>query len=298
MINDLINSLKNKNIEHIPNLPLSSYSAFRTGGKAELGVFPTTTDELVFCLSEAHKRALPYYVLGNGSNVLFLDGALSGVFIFTKGLRSISVDNNIITADAGATLSSLAGAAADASLCGLEFAKGIPGCVGGALFMNAGAYGGQMSDTVISSTCYDVESQKILTVADHGFGYRESIYEKNHSLVCLSATFRLTEGNRQEIYVKMKEFADRRRQSQPLEFPSCGSYFKRPAGHFAGKLIEDCGLKGLAVGGAEVSEKHAGFIINRKNASASDILELEKKVIDAVYEKFGVKLEREVRVIG
>ena len=298
MINDLIKSLKEKNVECVRELPLSPHSTFRTGGVAELGVFPTSVEELVFCLSEANKRALPYYVLGNGSNVLFRDGELSGVFIFVRGLHSISIDKNIITAEAGATLSSLAGAAADASLCGLEFAKSIPGCVGGALFMNAGAYGGQISDVVISSTCYDVKNKKILTLTDHGFGYRESIYEKDRSLVCLSAKFRLTEGNTQEIHEKMREFADKRRRSQPLEFPSCGSYFKRPEGHFAGKLIEDCGLKGLTVGGASVSEKHAGFIINRDNATASDILELEKKVIAAVYEKFGVKLEREVRVIG
>lgn len=298
MINDLINALKIKGIEQVCDLPLSSYSTFRTGGKAQLGVFPKSVEELVFCLAETSSRTLPYYVIGNGSNVLFLDGALSGVFIFTKKLCGIRIENNTVNAEAGATLSAIATASAEASLCGLEFAKGIPGCVGGALFMNAGAYGGQMSDVVISSDCYDVKSKKILTLTDHGFGYRESIYEKDSSLVCLSAKMELRRGNKEEAFKKMREFAEKRRQSQPLEYPSAGSYFKRPEGHFAGKLIEDCGLKGLTVGGASVSEKHAGFIINRGNATAADILKLEKTVVEDVYEKFGVKLEREVRVIG
>ena len=298
MISDLTKSLADNGIKYIPSLSLSAHSTFRTGGTAELGVFPKSIDELVFCLSEIQSRGLPFYVLGNGSNVLFLDGVLQGVFVFTKGLCGISTEGNVLTAEAGATLSSVATAAANSSLTGLEFAKGIPGCIGGALFMNAGAYGGQMSDVTVSSECYDVKSKKIFSVTDHGFGYRESIYEKNASLICLSAKMSLAEGKRDEIFKKMQEYAEKRRLSQPLEFPSAGSYFKRPEGHFAGKLIEDCGLKGLTVGGASVSEKHAGFIINRDGATAADILELEKRVIDAVLSKYGVKLEREVRVIG
>ena len=298
MTDNLIKALSDQGVEHTAHLPLSSYSTFRTGGKAQLGVFPKSIRELIFCVSEAKANSLPYYVLGNCSNVLFLDGELSGVFIFTKKLRGIEIQGNTVIAEAGATLSSTAVAAADASLSGLEFAKGIPGCIGGAVFMNAGAYGGQMSDVIVSTECYDADSGKIFTVTDHSFGYRESIYEKNSSFICLSAKMELRAGERRDSLEKMREFAEKRRLSQPLEYPSAGSYFKRPEGHFAGKLIEDCNLKGLTVGGASVSEKHAGFIINLGGATSADILELEKRIIDAVYKKFGVRLEREVRVIG
>ena len=187
--------------------------------------------------------------------------------------------------------------AANASLSGLEFARGIPASVGGAVFMNAGAYGGQMSDIVAYTTALDTESGEIIQLTEHSFSYRESIYMKNPALVCLGAELRLRSGDSREINEKMREYTAKRREKQPLEFPSAGSYFKRPEGYFAGKLIEDCGLKGLCVGGAAVSEKHAGFLINLGSATAADVLELEKRVIDTVYEKFGVTLEREVRVI-
>ena len=298
MIEKLINSLKARGIEHTPDIALSPLSSFRVGGKGELGIFPKDTDELIFCLSETHAADLTYHVIGKGSNILFLDGRLSGVFIFTKNLNNVEIIGNTVRAESGATLSGTATTAAKASLCGLEFAKGIPGSIGGAIFMNAGAYGGQMSDVVVSSICYDIDNGHVISITDHGFSYRKSIYEKNPSLICLSVEMMLKEGRTEQIIEKCDEYAQKRRQSQPLEYPSAGSYFKRPEGHFTGKLIEDCGLKGLTLGGAAVSEKHAGFIINRGGATASDILELEKKIKDAVYEKFGVKLEREVRVIG
>lgn len=298
MTDRLYNRLLNDGIDCRKGISLAEHSSFRVGGTGELGIFPKNTSELTHCLSEIRRSELKYYVIGNGSNIIFLDGSLSGIFVFTEGLKEISVEGEEIRAEAGALLSSIATKAAEASLCGLEFAKGIPGSLGGGVFMNAGAYGGQMSDVVISTCCYDTESGETLTLTDHAFSYRSSIYEKNQKLVCLEAKLKLGRSNKEEITQKMRELAEARRQKQPLEFPSAGSYFKRPEGAFAGKLIEDAGLKGLSVGGAEVSEKHAGFIINRGGATASDILELEKKVVATVYEKFGIRLEREVRVIG
>ena len=294
----LYGRLLNSGIDCRRDIDLSEYSSLRVGGKGELGIFPKNASELALCLSEITASGLKYHIIGNGSNILFLDGRLSGVFLFTEGLRKMSIEGNIIRAEAGVLLSALAAKAADASLCGLEFARGIPGSLGGGVFMNAGAYDGQLSDVVVSTLCYDAESGKTRILTEHSFSYRSSIYEKTPSLICLSAELKLAEGNRDEIYARMRELSEARRQKQPLEFPSAGSYFKRPEGHFAGKLIEDAGLKGLSVGGAAVSEKHAGFIINRGGARASDILELEAKVIETVYEKFGIRLEREVRVIG
>ena len=298
MTEKLLNRFRDKGIDCREDIPLSTYSSFRIGGVGELGVFPRSVEELIFCISELRTAGLEYRIIGKGSNILFLDGALSGAFIFTEGLCNISVEDTTIRAEAGASLAALSAKAAESSLCGLEFARGIPGSVGGAVYMNAGAYGGQMSDVVISTLCYDTKSGELRTVTDHGFSYRRSVYEQDSSLVCLCANIRLERGDKNGIYEKMRFFAASRKEKQPLEFPSAGSYFKRPEGHFAGKLIEDCGLKGLSVGGAEVSQKHAGFIINRGEATAADVLELEKNVIDAVFEKFGVRLEREVRIIG
>ena len=298
MTEKLLNRFRDKGIDCRADIPLSTYSSFRIGGVGELGVFPRSSEELIFCISELRAAGLEYRIIGKGSNILFLDGVLSGAFIFTEGLCSISVEDTTIRAEAGASLAALSTRAAESSLCGLEFAKGIPGSVGGAVYMNAGAYGGQMSDVVISTLCYDTKSGDLRTVTDHGFSYRRSIYEKDPDLVCLCASIRLERGDRDEIYEKMRSFAASRKEKQPLEYPSAGSYFKRPEGHFAGKLIEDCGLKGFSVGGAQVSEKHAGFIINRGGATAADVLELERKVSEIVFEKFGVRLEREVRVIG
>lgn len=298
MTEKLFNRFGDKGIDCRAHIPLSTYSSFRIGGVGELGVFPSSAEELIFCISELRAAGLEYRIIGKGSNILFLDGVLSGAFIFTEKLCNISVEDTAIRAEAGASLAALSAKAAESSLCGLEFAKGIPGSVGGAVYMNAGAYGGQMSDVVISTLCYDTKSRELRTVTDHGFSYRRSIYEKDPTLVCLCANIRLERGDRDEIYEKMRSFAASRKEKQPLEYPSAGSYFKRPEGHFAGKLIEDCGLKGFSVGGAQVSEKHAGFIINRGGATAADVLELERKVSEIVFEKFGVRLEREVRVIG
>ncbi len=279
------------------NIPLAPHSSFRIGGNGEIGVFPKNAEQLALCLSAARRYGLKCYVIGKGSNILFGDRLIEGVFVFTEELDRIEISGECVYAEAGASLASLSARAADASLSGLEFARGIPGSVGGAVFMNAGAYGGQMSDIITSTTALNTESGEITKINEHLFSYRESIYMKDPALVCLSAELRLRSGESREIIEKMREYTAKRREKQPLEFPSAGSYFKRPEGYFAGKLIEDCGLKGLCVGGAAVSEKHAGFVINLGNATATDVLELEKRVIDTVYEKFGVTLEREVRVI-
>ena len=297
MKNKLYSDLTRMGIFCELDVPLYAHSSFRIGGTGELGVFPKNTEELSAAALAIKKSGKKLYVIGNGSNILFGDGEIEGAFIFMGGLSAVRTEGVEVFADAGASLSSIATAAADAGLCGLEFAKGIPGSLGGAVFMNAGAYGGQMSDVVISSVALNTESGELITLTDHGFSYRDSIYMRREELVCVSARMKLEEGSRDGIKEKMRAFAVQRREKQPLEYPSAGSYFKRPEGHFAGKLIEDCGLKGLRVGGACVSEKHAGFIINLGGATAADVLELEEKVRDTVCKQFGVTLEREVRVI-
>ncbi len=294
---EFYSTLDRERISYIKDLPLSRYSSFRIGGEGEIGIFPKDKSELIFCLSEAKKYSLPCRILGKGSNILFGDGYIDGVFIFTEKLCNIEINGTCIYAEAGATLASVSAKAAEAGLSGLEFARGIPGSVGGAVFMNAGAYGGQMSDIITRTEAVSQASGDLLRITGHAFSYRESIYTHTPELVCLSAKLKLSRGNTDEINEKMCALAEQRRQKQPLDTPSCGSYFKRPTGHFAGKLIEDCGLKGLRVGNAAVSEKHAGFIVNLGGATAHDVLELEKAVIDTVFKKFGVMLEREVRVI-
>ena len=288
-------ALREAGIRCVPDQPLSALCTFRVGGVCDLAVFPRTREECVFALDRIREYGLPVHVLGNGSNVLFGDGRLSGVLLVTKDMTSVTWQGDCLRADCGVMLSTLAIAAAEAGYSGLEFARGIPGTLGGATVMNAGAYGGQMSDVVTESEAYDLDTGRIHTVKDHGFGYRKSVYLSNFRWICLGATLRLSVGNSTEIETKMREYTQHRKEKQPLEYPSAGSYFKRPEGHFAGKLIEDCGLKGYRVGGAAVSEKHAGFLINLGDATAEDVLRLEHIVRDRVKERFGVMLEREVQ---
>jgi len=243
------------------------------------------------------EEEVPFAVIGRGSNLLFGDGRMERALILTGGLSRLTVEGQTIRAEAGVSLAVLASAAATAGLSGLEFAGGIPGSVGGAMFMNAGAYGGAVSDVATKSLALDTDTGELLSVTDHRFGYRQSIYGQEPRLICLSAEFSLKNGDPPKIRRAMKELARSRREKQPLEYPSAGSYFKRPDGHFAGKLIEDCGLKGFSVGGAAVSEKHAGFLINTGDATAADILALETHVRCTVWERFGVELEREVRLM-
>ena len=294
----LISALEEAGVSTEKNIPLREYSTFRIGGQGELGIFPATADELTASVLLCRGSGVTYRIIGKGSNLLFSDGLTEGAFIFTEKMASITVDGDTLTADAGASLAALSSRAAENSLTGLEFAKGIPGSVGGAVYMNAGAYGGEISQVLISSIAFDTHTGEtlILSASDHYFSYRHSVYMER-PIICLSATFKLSKGVKTEIEEKMKDYAIARREKQPLEFPSAGSYFKRPDGYFAGKLIEDCGLKGLRVGGAAVSEKHAGFVINLGNATAEDVLALEEIIRNTVKEKYGVTLEREVRKV-
>ena len=276
---------------------LRTLSSFRIGGIAPLVVYPSNIGEMVGTVLFLHGKDVPYEVIGNGSNLLFGDGRLGSVLVVTKEMCAISRDGLTVTAECGASLSRVASFAAEQGLSGLEFAKGIPGTVGGAVFMNAGAYGGEMSALVENTLALDVAAGELFTVENHAFGYRKSIYQEYPEWICLAVNLSLCMGEKEKIEEKMRDFAQSRREKQPLELPSAGSYFKRPEGHFAGKLIEDSGLKGRKIGGAAVSEKHAGFLVNLGDATAKDMLALEDAVCREVERRFGVALEREVRWI-
>ena len=276
--------------------PMSRHTSFRVGGPAALIALPKTVEEAQACIKTAVSLGVEPFFLGNGSNLLVPDEGVQRFLIKpVPGLNQIVRDGNTITAGSGVTLARLAMFARDNDLTGLEFAHGIPGSLGGAVFMNAGAYGGEMAQVVRSVTCLGADGE-IETVTDFDFGYRHSAFSDGKRLI-LSATMELQPGDRTAITERMDELAAQRQSKQPLEFPSAGSMFKRPVGHFAGALIEQSGLKGFTVGGAQVSEKHAGFVINAGGATCSDVLELVRQVQLRVRENFGVELEMEVRVL-
>lgn len=280
--------------------PMARHTTMRVGGPAEILFSPASEGELLFAVREAKRAGAPFRIIGNGSNLLVLDGGLPGLTIrLGEAFSKISVDGNQIRAQAGALLSRVAAAARDASLTGLEFASGIPGSAGGGMAMNAGAYGGQLSDVFEGCRALDPETGIIsaLGPAEMALGYRESA-ALSRGLIVTEAAFRLTAGDRSAIQAKMDDLSARRREKQPLNLPSAGSTFKRPEGYFAGALIEQAGLKGLRVGGACVSEKHAGFVVNDRNATARDVLDLIRLVQARVFEHSGVRLETEVRILG
>lgn len=280
--------------------PLSKHTTFKVGGPADLLVMPDGIKEAENIIRLLLHNKVPFIVLGNGSNVLVSDKGYRGVVLcFSKGMDEIDIKDTTITAYAGAMLSKVAFVAMENSLEGLVFASGIPGTVGGAVVMNAGAYGGQMKDVIKEVTLFDEKNGEIITLSgdEMNFSYRHSIC-KEKKLIVLSAVFELAKGDKEEIKEKAAELAKARRDKQPLEYPSAGSTFKRPEGYFAGKLIEDAGLKGYSVGGACVSTKHCGFVINKDNATAKDIITLICDVTKIVYDKFGVTLEPEVCIIG
>lgn len=280
--------------------PMARHTTMRVGGPAEILFSPASEGELLFAVREAKRAGAPFRIVGNGSNLLVLDGGLPGLTIrLGEAFSKISVDGNQIRAQAGALLSRVAAAARDASLTGLEFASGIPGSAGGGMAMNAGAYGGQLSDVFEGCRALDPETGIIsaLGPAEMALGYRESA-ALSRGLIVTEAAFRLTAGDRSAIQAKMDDLSARRREKQPLNLPSAGSTFKRPEGYFAGALIEQAGLKGLRVGGACVSEKHAGFVVNDRNATARDVLDLIRLVQARVLEHSGVRLETEVRILG
>ena len=278
--------------------PMSSHCTFRAGGTAKYYVIPDEYKKVRDVLRLCVEENIPYYVIGNGSNLLVQDDGFDGVIIeIDSALAKIEINGNEIVAKAGAKLSKIAVKALNESLTGFEFAHGIPGNLGGAVTMNAGAYGGEMKDVLKWVKVLDNNGEmKTLKAEELELGYRTSIIVKEKMIV-LEACIELHEGNRDEIEMHMKELMAKRKEKQPLEYPSAGSTFKRPEGYFAGKLIQDAGLKGYRVGGAMVSEKHSGFVINYDNATATDIINLMKDVRKKVYEEFQVTLEPEVKIL-
>ena len=279
--------------------PMKRHTTFRIGGPAEVFVMPKTIEQVKTAVRICREEDLDWFVLGNGSNLLVSDQGYRGVIIqMDRNIGQVTVEGTEIHAAAGALLSSIASAARKASLTGFEFAGGIPGTLGGAVVMNAGAYGGELKDVLKEVTVMDRDGEiRIIPADELEMGYRTSIIKTAGYLV-LSAVVSLEEGDGEAILNRTRELNEKRSEKQPLEYPSAGSTFKRPEGYFAGKLIMDSGLRGYTVGGAMVSEKHCGFVINKGGATASDVCELMNHVTEVVREKFGVTLEPEVKFLG
>ena len=285
-------------ISVIENEPLSKHTSFKIGGPARYFASVDSVDKLSILIKFLNSSKISYFILGNGSNILMPDNGYNGVVVKLSGeFENLNVSENTIEVGAAATLKKLTLAAKENSFTGLEFAYGIPGSVGGAVYMNAGAYGGEIKDVLSEVSAMDKEGNvKIFSLEESELSYRSSLFQKNN-MVILSAKFSLEKGDLKEITDKMNTLLEKRKSKQPLEYPSAGSTFKRPEGYFAAALIEECGLKGESVGGAEVSVKHSGFIINKKGATAKDVLSLIRRVKDVVYEKKGVVLEPEIKII-
>ncbi len=299
MFKDISDFARSLGAEVIENADLSQFTSFRTGGKASLMLFPHTVDSLLKILSKCRESSAKCFILGNGSNIIAPDEGYDGVIIrFDRDFASMEMtDESTVFCQAGASLKSLCLFALEHSLSGLEFAFGIPGSLGGAVFMNAGAYGGEMKDVLFRVTHIDTDLNTGYFEEDGlDLGYRHSVYSDNGYIIT-GAYLRMKKEDPEIIRQKMDENMQKRRDKQPLEYPSAGSTFKRPDGYFAGALIEQSGLKGKTIGGAQVSEKHAGFIINKNNATSGDILELIDYVKDTVYKDSGVMLEPEVRIL-
>ena len=278
--------------------PMKNHTSFKIGGECDYFVMPEKTNQVKLVVEKLNEFKIPYFLLGKGSNLLVSDSGIDGAVISLMGLSDIEVSDDEITAGAGVSIANLCTTALNNSLSGMEFAYGIPGSVGGGLYMNCGAYGGQFSDAVVRAE-YLTQNGEIKTIdaKDMRLGYRTSIFKENGGIV-LSATFKFTKDNEANIKARMDDYMERRITKQPLEYPSAGSVFKRPEGHFAGALIEKNNLKGFKIGGAEVSVKHAGFIINTNNATAADVKALMVKIQEIVKEKDGVELEPEIIFVG
>ncbi|EOU2055627.1 UDP-N-acetylmuramate dehydrogenase [Clostridium perfringens] len=278
--------------------PMSEHIYFRVGGPADILVTPVNEEQVVNTLKLCREYNVPYFILGNGSNILVKDGGISGVVIKFNKLNKIITEGNCVTAQSGALLKDVSKAALENNLRGFEFACGIPGSIGGAVFMNAGAYDGEMAHVIKSARVIDENCNiKNLTKEELELGYRSSIVMKK-GYVVIEATVELESGEYASIKDKIDDLTNRRESKQPLEYPSAGSTFKRPEGYFAGKLIQDSGLKGFSIGGAAVSEKHSGFVINKGGATAKDVLDVIAHVQKTVKENFDVELHTEVRIIG
>ncbi len=280
------------------NEPLASHTTFRIGGPCDAMVFPQTPQALAEVVRVCRAQNLSVFVLGKGSNILVSDEGIEGVVVNTERLERLLVEGDMVTASAGLSLIDVSKAVAELGLTGLEFASGIPGSIGGACYMNAGAYDGEMKDVITSVTVLDEHGDvREIPAAEMRFSYRHSRL-KEEPLICLSVTMQLVHGNKRDILATIADLSARRASKQPLEFASAGSTFKRPIGYYAGPLIIDAGMQGYSVGGAQVSTKHAGFLINTGGATADDVIRLIHDVQAAVLRKFGVRLETEVRFIG
>lgn len=280
------------------NEPLKKYTYTKVGGPADYLVFPRNRMELTRVVKYANNHSIPWIVLGNASNLIVRDGGIRGFVIMFNKLNTVTVDGYTIEAEAGANLIETTKVAKFHSLTGFEFACGIPGSVGGAIFMNAGAYGGEIANIFLSAKVLTPEGDiKTMTAREMAFGYRHSAIQKSGDIV-ISAKFALKPGDFEQISQEMNRLNYLRQLKQPLEYPSCGSVFKRPEGHFAGQLIMEAKLKGYRIGGVEVSEKHAGFMINVDHGTAKDYEHLIAHVIETVEHNSGIRLEREVRIIG
>ena len=300
----------NENLVIVEDAPMSKYTSFKAGGNAKALIDVTSIEDLKALLQLFHEKNVKHMILGNGSNTLFKDSGYDGIVLRNMINDEIVYGTNpaelamgekceVTVHGTGILLSTLARTVAAESLTGLEFASGIPGSLGGALFMNAGAYGGEMVQVVktVRVISPDGKEDKIFTNEEMELSYRHSVLEEN-GYIAVEAVLELTKGDKDAIMAEMKELATKRNTKQPVTYPSAGSTFKRPEGYFAGKLVEDAGLKGVSVGGAEVSTLHSGFIINKGGATATDILELIALVQNRVYDEFGVELKPEVRIIG
>lgn len=288
----------NTQLEMYFDQPLGRYTNTKTGGPADVVVFPTAKEQVQELVRTANDNQVPITVIGNASNLIIRDGGIRGLVIILTKMTEVKMNQNEITACAGAAIIDVTKVAQGASLTGLEFAAGIPGSVGGAIFMNAGAYGGEIKEVATGADVLTAQGEfKHLDAAELDFGYRHSSIQDNNDIV-LSATFTLQPGDPVAIQDQMDDLNERRAAKQPLELPSCGSVFKRPTGYFAGKLIHDAGLQGFQIGGAQVSTKHAGFIVNVGGATATNYMDVIQHVQETVMAKFGVLLETEVRILG
>lgn len=281
------------------NEPMKNHTTFKVGGNADIFLEPENANELAQFIKYLKANNIPYFIMGNGSNMIVSDEGIRGAVIkLGSSMSKAMVEDDRVIAQCGAKLPEVAKLAAENSLSGLEFASGIPGSIGGTTAMNAGAYGSEMKDVVEKVEVLDSNLElNVLNNKEMEFGYRKSVVEKQGYIV-LSTTFKLKKAYKPDIKALMDEYTERRQGKQPLEMPSAGSVFKRPEGYYAGKLIEDADLRGMTIGGAQVSEKHCGFIVNKGDATAKDIYNLIKHIQKTVYERFGVKLETEVKLIG
>lgn len=291
--------IKNQ-INYRTDLTLAELSSFKIGGKADMVLYPSTAEQCALLIRYAKERGERLIFLGNGSNVLCSDDGCRNWILKTEGLNTLKLEeNNILTVGAGVRLVKASSFTAKESLTGMEFAYGIPGSMGGAVFMNAGAYGGSMDQIVVETKYMDTDGDiHCLLGDDHQFGYRHSFFSEHPEYLILETRIQLKPGNQEEIFATIEDLQSRRKEKQPLEYPSAGSTFKRPEGYFAGKLIQDAGLRGCSIGGAQVSEKHCGFIINRGGATCEDVKNLICHVKNEVKQQFDVELECEVKELG